>query len=667
LAEEERNFKFPHGSNEKPKVRCFVNVAETGKAGLKKMTQSHFRHYLVKLSANLNTPFILSVFFMISGFAVSYSYFRGFIPYDRFSWIFWFVSIALLVISVKPKRPVLSDIPRELIWFVLGITAFYFITHLMNYNTAPWNSYGLFDDGAWDIYFVQEFTQPGASVQIAFNDMEIGRIGRELPFHYYIGIWFKLFGFNLFVFNMALIFLGYITVLFTALLAYKIFDNLAVGAAAAVLINFYPMHFTQIFMGHRYAICAPLMMISLYYLYTGFKRASRTRAIVGGVFAALCMSSAIMGKQFVYGLLGTAFIYIVLHIRKRDELKTRSEIAACAVMGFLFAMTPLFSYMLVNNEVYTIRESSLIQDFFGRLKVDGLDPLWENMKLWYQTVFGAHNHQRQFMHNYPIIHWSILAFVVSGAVLAFTRKHYYVALMIAIPTAGCFVATSYDFRLLISAPFIILAVVFALYEVAQLIKSRLTGNIVVIAFTAALVISPVSYLYKLSLDTNGQYLLPHRSVAASRFIQDIVVGEKNPNFLMKKDEFRRAVLDYDYDTLAATRESYAHVHAYLHDYDAYKILDLLNNFPYRGRDPVVLKGYFKKAIADYTHGSKDLIIVLEQGNEISEIIHTLDLFEKGKVKEYSTVIDGLPIQMYTIRIKNTDMAEFKEYILLGQE
>ncbi|MDD4495561.1 MAG: hypothetical protein PHV32_14690, partial [Eubacteriales bacterium] len=144
------------------------------------MTDSHYRRYPVQLSDKLNTAFILSAIVMLSGFAVSYSYFKGFIPYDRFSWIFWFVSIALLVISVKPKVAGLSDIPRKLIWFVLGITALYFLTHLMNYNTAPWNSYGLFDDGAWDIYFVQEFTQPGASIQVAFNDMGVGRIGREL-------------------------------------------------------------------------------------------------------------------------------------------------------------------------------------------------------------------------------------------------------------------------------------------------------------------------------------------------------------------------------------------------------------------------------------------------------------------------------------------------------
>lgn len=619
-----------------------------------------------QLSGRLNTAFIISIFLSLSGFAISLSYFRGAIPYDRFSWIFWFASITMLIVSIKPSRPNMSNLPREVIWFALGVTALYFLTHLMNYQGAPWNSYGLFDDGAWDIYFVQEYIQPGASIQVAFNDMDVGRIGRELVFHYYIGIWFSLFGFNLFVFNMALIFLGYITVLFTGLLAYMIFDDITAGISAAVLLNFYPMHFTQVFMGHRYAICAPLMMISIYCLFTGLNSKKRTRAVFGGVFAALCMSSAIMGKQYVYALAGTVLIAIVMKIRKRDELRTYAESAGYAAIGFVFAMMPLLSYMLVHHDVYTMRESSLMAEFFGRMKSQGLEPLWDNVRIWFMTVFERTSFQRQFMHDYPIIHWSMLFFAVAGIVLSFIRKHYYITLMIAIPTAGCIVATTYDFRLLISAPFIILATVFALNAVSKLIDSRLAGRIVMLTVTTALLVSPMIYLYKLSLDPNGQYLLPHRSVAASRFIQDVVVGEKEPNFLMKKNEFRRRIIDNDYDTLAATRESYAHVHAFLHDYDAYGILDLLDNFPYVGREPAILNGYFIDAVSEYERGSKDLMIVLEKGSEISDILLMLNSFENGIVKEYSTVIDGLPIEMYTIRIRNLDIDDFKEYVLIGQ-
>lgn len=626
------------------------------------MEKPHFRYAQIRSSDGFDIRLILGLFFMLCCFAVTFNYFSGTIPFDRVSWIFWFASIIFLISSVRPKLPSFSNIPSGIIYFILGVTVLYFVTHLINYEVAPWSSYGLFDDAAWDIYFVQDFTMPGASVQIAFNDMEVGRIGRELVFHYYIGIWFTIFGYNLFVFNMALVFLGYITVLFTSLLAYRIFDSFPIGIAAAVLMNFYPMHFTQVFMGHRYAICAPLMMISTFFLYTGFKDKSRVRAILGGVFASLCMSSAIMGKQFIYGIIGSVILYMVFHIKKRKEILGKTYIASYAFLGFVFGIIPLISYMTVNSDIYTMRESSLIGEFFDRVRVEGAAPIWNNIKVWYDTVFGTKSFQRQFMHDYPIIHWSLIVFVVIGAVVSFIKKHYYIALMIAIPTAGCIVATSYDFRLLISAPFIILAVVFSLKFIHDRIKENRTADIAVIIISIALSISPAIYLYRLSLDPNAQYLLPHRSVAASRFIQDVVVGVDDPDFSMKKDEFRRGAVNSDYDTLAATRESYAHVHAFLHDHEAYEVLGLLRNFPYIGKSSSLLKEYFSDSIAGYETGSKDLVIVLENGNEVAPIIESLRRFDKGLISEYSDVIDGYEIEMFVMKIANSYIADFKEYI-----
>jgi len=61
----------------------------------------------------------------------------------------------------------------------------------------------------------------------------------------------------------------------------------------------------HIFAGHRYTITAPLMTVSLYYLYTSFTNKSRPRAAISAIFAALCLGSAIMGKQYLYGLVLT--------------------------------------------------------------------------------------------------------------------------------------------------------------------------------------------------------------------------------------------------------------------------------------------------------------------------------------------------------------------------
>lgn len=611
---------------------------------------------------NKRNLFILSIYFMLSCFAITYAFFRGAVPYDRFSWIFWIVSIVLLCLSIYRKPQNIDVDTKKILLFVLAVTAVYFITHLWNYNIAPWNSNGLFDDAAWDIYFVQDYKAPGSSFQIAFNDLQIGRIGRELVFHNFIGIWFKIFGYNLFMFNMALIFLGYITVLFTSLLAYRIFNNFAYAAVAAIFINFFPMHYTQVFMGHRYAICAPLMMVSMYFLYHGYKSTSQMRMAVGGVFAALCMSSAIMGKQYIYALVGTIILLFILNFRKRKEIYTKLPLLAVGAVGFLFASVPLFSYILVNSEIYSMRESSLISDFFARIKIEGLKPLWENVRIWYETMFSNTSYQRQFMHEFPILSWTFLLFVIVGAVESFMHKHYYIALMIAVTIAGSFVTICYDFRLLISAPFYVLSIVFAFHAIVSLIKNYRIRYLVLFVLTLCLIISPVKYLFKLSSSTNGQYLLPHTSVAASRFIQDVVAGEDEPDFKMEKDEFNRVNNNSEYDTLAATKNSYAHVHAFLHDYDAFKILKLLNNFPYSGKDPNLLQKYFTNSIFEYKKTNKDLMIVMEKGDEIYSIMELLNSYADGSVKEYSENIDGIKLEIFTVRIPKEYIEDFKSYI-----
>lgn len=619
--------------------------------------------------------FILSFFYMFAAFIISFLFFKGIIPKDRISWIFWIVSIFLLLNSVYQKykyenaddfKTIDNNRRNESIKFILlitGIAIIFFITHFWNYNTAPWNSNGLFDDAAWDIYFVQEFTESQAPLQIIFNDTQIGRVSRELVFHYYIGAWFFLVGYNLFVFNIALVFLGFITVLFTALLVFRIFKRYSYAALAAVLMNFFPFHYTQIFMGHRYAICVPLMMISIYFLYFGFQKKSMLKVCLGGVFAALCMESAIMGKQYIYALAGTAALYLIFTFKDKSKIKANLPLVIASAIAFLFTMVPLIAYILTNYKAYTIRESSLIADFFVRIKKEGLfAPLRENIILCYSTIFSPFSNQRQFMHSFPIIPYLYLPVIVLGTIMAFLKKHYYILLMIVIPLAGNIVTTSFDFRLLISAPFYILAIVFAFHWLASFVNSQKIQTAAIFIGAGILIFSPVRYLNDLSQDTNGQYLMPHKSVAASRLIQDIVVGEDKPSTDMKWDEFRRKNENNEYDTLAATRFSYAHVHAYLNDYDAYKILSLLKNFPYDGIDPRLLKGYFLTAVQDYKIQSKDIMIVLEIGPEISEILQILRKFEKKVIKEYNGNVDGAAIQIFTIRIANGDFMVFKDYI-----
>jgi hypothetical protein len=278
--------------------------------------------------------FFLSLSSAAVGFLISLLYFTGTFPYDRASWIFWAVSIFLFIASFSSKGEEKEKEYWKLTLFVLGIAVLYYVSHLWDFGTAPWNSNGLFDDAAWDIYYAQQFSASSASVQLIFNDFG-AYIGRELVFHQFIGIWFRIFGSNLFSFNMALTFFGFITVLFTSLLALRVFRGYLFAIFTAILLNFFPFHFTQVYMGHRYAICAPLMMVSLYFLYVGFDRKSMVRISIGSVAAALCMSSAIMGKQYIYALIGTLFLFALFTFKQKDLRNAYLPYVTLAGLGFL--------------------------------------------------------------------------------------------------------------------------------------------------------------------------------------------------------------------------------------------------------------------------------------------------------------------------------------------
>ena len=166
------------------------------------------------------------------------------------------------------------------------VIVLYFSSHLINFSTAPWNQNGLFDDAAWDIYFAKNHVFAGIPFQAAYFD-NVGLISREVVFHYYISIFFKLFGYNLLIFNISLLILGFITILFTTLIIQRLFKNVFITVLSAIIINFFPLHFLHIFAGHRYAIAAPLVVVSLYYLYTAFANNSRFRTFIFGQYPRL--------------------------------------------------------------------------------------------------------------------------------------------------------------------------------------------------------------------------------------------------------------------------------------------------------------------------------------------------------------------------------------------
>ena len=361
---------------------------------------------------------------------------------------------------------------KRLAVLIFAVSAVYFLSHLYGYPSAPWNNYGLFDDAAWDIFIAREKCFTGNAFEIIFWNPDIGMISRELLFHYYISILFRLFGYNLFVFNMALILLGYVTVLFTALLADAIFHNVFYAFAAGIMLNFLPVEFTQVFMGHRYAICGPVMMVSLFFLYRAFQLRSVPYGVAGGVFAGFAMESAIMGKQYLWALLAAAFLYAAAYRRQTETLKAALPVILGVLLGYAVTTAPLYAYIATNGERYNIRQANLTAEFFAQIRAEGLSAVWRRMERLRETLFALHSWSRQFSDGFPILPWYLAVPAIAGSVAAFFKKHYVLPLMIAVPLAGNVVSESYDFRLLIAAPFMVLTAVYAFVWAVSHVPNR---------------------------------------------------------------------------------------------------------------------------------------------------------------------------------------------------
>src|SRR3954469_8954886 len=269
--------------------------------------------------------FVLST--IACAIATSLHYTRKY-PGNPITWLAFLCSLFFLLATYFPSRTETKEWLAA-IWDdkrflrVFGIlTLVFIVSHIWNFKTAPWNQNGLFDDAAWDIYFAKKYVFTHEPFQAAVSE----GIAREVGFHYYITPFFLLFGYNLLTFNCALILLGLATFLFTCLIVHRLFGNYFVTVVSAVVFNFLPLHFIETFVGHRYAMAAPLMTASLYFLMTGFSGRSLFRVVLGGILAAFCVESAIMGKHFLMCLAAAAFLWALTDY-KRSVTKENIRLA----------------------------------------------------------------------------------------------------------------------------------------------------------------------------------------------------------------------------------------------------------------------------------------------------------------------------------------------------
>lgn len=614
---------------------------------------------------------ILGVLLFLLSTVFTILHYNGKLYGNNLSWILWLTSMFLLFFAFlpgkfKPGKYFQPDSKTKHVMMTV-FAVVYFVSHLINYNNAPWNNYGLFDDAAWDIFFKNNHVLSGKPYQAAFFD-NVGSISRETTFHYYIGIMFRLFGENLFVFNMALIILGYITVIFTAKLANKMFKNVLITIVTFLLLNFYPLHYMHVFSGHRYVMAMPLMMVSLYFIYTAYKQKSIPRAMAGALFAALCLDSAIMGKQYIYALAASALLLLLTE--RKTALGTVSISTTVIASGFfMIAAMPLMIYIVFNPDLYNIREGNLLAEFFEKLQADALYTTKEYLDRAKEVFFAAHSYDRWFLPDSIPIPYFWYPLIIAGLVFSFIKKRYEILFISLIPVAASLISGCIDIRLLLAAPAWILSISVLLSGVFS-IKHATIKKIALITSTlllAAGFIPSLIYITKVSSSPNHFWLLKHTDVAVMRYVQDIVAGEAEPDISIKGNEFTRSFdRQVEYNVLFTPDGPYSIAHLYLQNLGYKDVLSFNNYLPaklFSGNEKEVFKNNLT-AVKNIKENSKALKLIWEfTPNTAYSVSRFKKLNLYDRIKKVTVHVDGQKTGLIIMDIDKDNVNNFRKEVI----
>jgi hypothetical protein len=602
--------------------------------------------------------------------AATVLHYQGVFPGNPFTWAGWLLAVAAYTGSqLKPGAISIPRTARSLraseLAIVLFVLPLYLVTHLWNAQDAPWNTNGLFDDAAWDIYFARDHAFSGP-FQAAFFD-EVGLISRETAFHYYIATFFKLFGYNLLVFNAALLILGFVTVLFTTLTVHRLFRTPTITVVAALVLNFLPLHYLQVWAGHRYAIAAPLMMVSLYLLYSGFLDRSSVRLSLSALFAALCLGSAIMGKQFILGLAAAGLVLLFVERKRLASAETRALVVTWLI-AFVIAAIPLATYVAFNTDDYVRREQGFVSGFLSPFLTQGYAGIQPFVDQLGELFFDRDTYRRMWQHDYPLIPAAYWLLLVPGILIAVARRRVEIALLAIIPVVSALLSGAYDFRVLLAAPIWVIAMAYVLdaisvgrTEVDRPPRRRLAQLAAVVIVGAGLLPS-IAYVWGVSRDPHAEYLLSHRDVAVSRLIQDVVAGSPQPTAEMKPDEFDRPVTEQalDFDDLACPTTAYAVAHLYLQPFDNRRILDFCDGGSQSlvGEDRLLAANV--RAIAAYEPRGRGLKLIWEESPISEDVIDRFAQLETfGSTERLEGTVDGVPFSLYILSIPQENVARFR--------
>ena len=597
---------------------------------------------------------------------------------NQVTWISWILSMGLLVLAFykyrapKQKRKLRLKTGMALIGL---LSALFIVSHLWNFDTAPWNHNGLFDDAAWNVYYALRYIFSGQPFQAAFYDHGIAR---EVIFHYYITFLFKIFGYNLLTFNLSVMALGFVTYLFTILLIQKIFKNHAVTVISAVIMNFFPLHFLFCFVGQRYAMVPPLMASSLYFLYKGFKDRSYFSISLSSVLAGLCFSSGIMGKQYLMGLFG-AFVLSLLFNFRKSFTDANWKFLKLFVAGVIISAMPMLIYIIYNKDIYFANESNYTNLFFNTIRSEGYAGFLKYYERMANCLFG-NTYYKWFIPDFPLIPVHFYLFLIPGFAISFIRKQYQFITVALVPVAGAFISGFSDYRVFMAAPLWVILMAYTINEMVKTGKDfrfdakdpmaavkklnyRLIGMAAAVVIFIVGIIPCIRYIDGKSRDPYSVYFFAQKDVAVSRFLRDIAAGIPDPSPAFRQGEFRKlkGMGEPDYDTFICQNLGYAITHTFLFDYDDKKILSFSDQLPYNLLQEQEILNINKRVIENYRKNAKDLKLVWEETEKTRRIIGEFKkLNYLGSDETLSSQHEGRSFTIYVLNIKNENIEEFKQ-------
>jgi hypothetical protein len=588
---------------------------------------------------------------------------------DRAQPIGWLLGMLflLLAFSLQPKQVpgrLKSSINPKTVLFLFW-TIVFVVSHLWNFNSAPWNGNGLFDESGWDLWFLKSYVI-GHPFQAAWFHPPISR---ETLFHYYVWGFLRLFGFNILSYEAALFVIWFATFLFTLLLVDLFFRSYIVTSLTALIFNFLPFAFIYTFAGYRYPLATALCVASLYFLHLGFRTASSFWLALGGTTAGLCLASSISGKQYLLVLALCAPLYAAVHWKSLKQSVTWRSV--CIVTySFAAGATPILLYIGFNRQAYTYYESGFVHDFWQAMwAAHTPHHLNYYVKQLWACFFNVPG-PRFFIPDTLPIPVPYYFSLVAGFVLALWQKRFEIALLATIPVAGAFVATSYENRLLLAIPFWVILMAFTFDGVLSP-KLHLAFRIPLWGVAAWVLLSgmvpSLQYIYNKTKNPLSIRHYAQEEVAVSRFLKNVVAGREPPNPpRLEHDEFNRVagIPNAPYDTLICQREAYSIIHLFLHDYDDAKILSFCSDLPFGYVMPErEVWNANKKAVTSYVPGTKDLKLIWERDPKTERIIRMFQsLGDLGTEQSISYSFAGRQRRFYILNIGSGNIREFQERV-----